>query len=96
MSRSVVDTERIAAAAGDIHRNSQAIESTMAELRGRLTGLDGSWEGPARLEFVRVMQEYQTVQAKLVQTLGDIGRLTLQASTAYADHETATRALFAR
>jgi WXG100 family type VII secretion target len=96
MSRSVVDTERIAAAAGDIQRNSQAIESNMSELRGRLSGLDGSWEGPARLEFMRVMQEHQTLQARLAQNLGDIGRMTLQVSSAYAEHETRTRALFAR
>lgn len=96
MSRSVVDTERIAAAAGDIQRNSQTIESTMSELRGRLTALDGSWEGPARLEFMRVMQEHQALQARLAQNLGDIGRMTLQVSSAYAEHETRTRALFAR
>jgi WXG100 family type VII secretion target len=96
MSRSIVDTERIAAAAADIQRNSQAIESNVSELRGRLAGLDGSWEGPARLEFTRVMQELQTLQARLAQNLDDIGRLTLRVSSAYAEHETATRALFAR
>ena len=96
MTRSIVDTDRIAAAAGDIQRNSQTIESTVAELRGRLAGLDGSWEGPARLEFQRVLQEYQALQARVSETLADIGRLTLQVSTAYAEHESATRALFAR
>jgi hypothetical protein len=45
---------------------------------------------------MRVMQEHQAIQARLVQNLGDIGRMTLQVSTAYAEHETATRALFAR
>jgi WXG100 family type VII secretion target len=96
VTRSIVDTDRIAAAAGDIQRNSQTIESTVAELRGRLSALDGSWEGPARLEFQRVLQEYQSLQARVSETLADIGRLTLQVSTAYAEHESATRALFAR
>ncbi len=96
MSRSLIDTERIAAAAADIQRNSNAIESNMSQLRGRLGSLDGSWEGPARLEFTRVMQELETLQARLAQNLEDIGRMTLKVSAAYAEHETATRALFAR
>lgn len=96
MSRSVIDTERIAAAAADIQRNSSAIESNMSQLRGRLGSLDGSWEGPARLEFTRVMQELETLQARLAQNLEDIGRMTLKVSSAYAEHETATRALFTR
>ena len=52
MARSVVDTERIAAAAGDLHRLADTISSSLSELRGRLTGLGStgareSW----RVEF---------------------------------------------
>jgi WXG100 family type VII secretion target len=94
MARSVVDTERIAVAAGDINRLADTIQSNVSELRGRLTALDGAWEGPAKAEFVRVMHDYQGLQAKVNQTLADIGRLTSKASAAYAQHEDATRALF--
>ena len=36
MSRSIVDTEVIAAAAGDINRLAESIQSDVATLRGRL------------------------------------------------------------
>ena len=96
MSRSVVDTERIAAAAGDIHRLADTITSSTAELRGRLAGMGADWQGPAKVEFERVMHDYQRIQAQMTEALADVGRLTLKASSAYADHENATRALFAR
>ena len=96
MSRSVVDTERIAAAAADINRLADTIVSSTAELRGRLAGLGTDWQGPAKVEFERVMQEYQRTQAQMTDALADIGRLTLKASAAYAEHEQATRALFVR
>lgn len=95
MARSVVDTERIAASAGDIHRLADTIQSSVSELRGRLSSLDGAWEGPAKAEFLRVMHDYQGLQAKVNESLADIGRLTSKASTSYAQHEDATRALFA-
>jgi len=96
MSRSVVDTERIAAAAADINRLADTITSSAAELRGRLASMGADWQGPAKIEFERVMHEYQRLQAQMTEALADIGRLTLRASTAYAEHEQATRALFAR
>lgn len=96
MSRSVVDTERIAAAAGDIHRLADTITSSTAELRGRLAGMGADWQGPAKVEFERVMHDYQRIQAQMTEALAEVGRLTLKASTAYAEHENATRALFAR
>ena len=96
MSRSVVDTERIAAAAGDIHRLADTITSSTAELRGRLAGMGADWQGPAKVEFERVMHDYQRIQAQMTEALANVGRLTLKASSAYAEHENATRALFAR
>ncbi|NUQ33194.1 MAG: WXG100 family type VII secretion target [Dermatophilaceae bacterium] len=96
MSRSVVDTERIAAAAGDIHRLADTITSSTAELRGRLAGMGADWQGPAKVEFERVMHDYQRIQAQMTEALADVGRITLKATTAYAEHENATRALFAR
>lgn len=96
MSRSIIDTERISAAAGDIHRIADNVQSAMAELRGRLASLNGAWEGPAKLEFERVMLDFQATQGKVTQLLGDIGQLTMRASSSYAEHESSTRALFIR
>lgn len=94
MARSVIDTERIAVAAGDINRLADTINSSASELRGRLAGMAGDWQGPAKVEFERVMQDYQRSQNQMTEALADIGRLTMKASTAYAEHENATRALF--
>jgi WXG100 family type VII secretion target len=96
MTRSIVDTERIAAAAGDINRLADTITSSTAELRGRLAGLGADWQGPAKVEFERVMHDYQRIQGQMTESLADIGRLTLKVSSAYAEHEQATRALFLR
>src|SRR5262245_52252371 len=65
MPRSVVDTEQIAAAAGDINRLADTITSSTAELRGRLAGLGADWQGPAKVEFERVMHDYQRIQAQM-------------------------------
>jgi WXG100 family type VII secretion target len=96
MSRSVVDTERIAAAAADINRLAETITSSTSELRGRLAGMGADWQGPAKVEFERVMHDYQRIQAQMTEALADVGRLTLKASSAYAEHENASRALLAR
>ena len=42
MSRSIVDTEVIAAAAGDINRLAESIQADVATLRGRLGWARGS------------------------------------------------------
>ena len=96
MSRSIVDTEVIAAAAGDINRLAESIQSDVATLRGRLASLDGAWEGPAKAEFVGVMHDYQSAQARMNEVISDIGSLTSRVAGAYLEHENATRALFAR
>ncbi|MGW5237557.1 WXG100 family type VII secretion target [Monashia sp. NPDC004114] len=96
MTRSVVDTDRIAAAAGDINRLADTITSSTAELRGRLAGLGADWQGPAKIEFERVMHDYQRIQTQMTESLAEIGRLTLKASAAYAEQEQATRSLFLR
>lgn len=96
MSRSIVDTDRIAAAAGDITRLADSIRADVSELRGRMSALDGSWEGPAKAEFLRVMHDYQGLQSKVNESLTDIAGLTNRVSAAYLEHENATRALFAR
>jgi WXG100 family type VII secretion target len=96
MSKSVVDTAAIQSAAADINRLKDTIQQASAQLRSRLGALDGAWEGPAKIEFTRVMHDYQGVQGRLNESLDDIARVTSRASAAYLQHEDATRALFAR
>lgn len=96
MSRSIIDTEQIAGAAGNIQRLSGSIANDVRALKGQLASLGGAWEGPARAEFDRVMHEYEVLQTRVNDTLADISTLTSRASTAYAQHEDQTRALFAR
>ena len=94
MARSIVDTEAIRVASVDLQRLSDDIQSAAAALRGRLGLLSGAWEGPARQQFDDVMERYNQMQHKINTTLAEIGTLTAKASTAYEQHETATRAMF--
>ncbi|WP_353510232.1 WXG100 family type VII secretion target [Intrasporangium sp.] len=95
MARSIVDTEAIRVAAVDIQRLSDDIQSATSALRARLGSLSGAWEGPARRQFDDVLERYNQMQHKINTTLAEISTLTARASTAYEQHETATRALFA-
>ncbi|HEY9493421.1 MAG TPA: WXG100 family type VII secretion target [Intrasporangium sp.] len=94
MARSIVDTEAIRVASADIQRLSDDIQSATAALRGRLGSLGGAWEGPARKQFDDVLERYNQMQHKINTTLAEISTLTAKASTAYEQHETATRAMF--
>ena len=69
--------------------------SSPLRVLGRLGSLGGAWEGPARKQFDDVLERYNQMQHKITTTLAEISTLTARASTAYEQHETATRAMFA-
>ena len=95
MARSIIDTERITAAAGDLKRNSESIEASVREMRTRLASLSGAWEGPAAVQFGSLIQEWEALQARVTQCLQNVSQMTTKAATAYQQNEDATRAMFA-
>ncbi|MGL4173904.1 MAG: WXG100 family type VII secretion target [Actinomycetota bacterium] len=89
-----VDTERIAAASGEVHRISVELENQVSRMMSQLTGLQDAWRGTAATQFHHVMQEWQTTQAKVREALDHIGRTLGQAGQQYAAAEQQTTAMF--
>lgn len=89
-----VDTDRIAGAAGDITRISTEIDTQVAAMMGRLTGLQDAWQGSAAQRFQAVAGEWRATQAKVRESLDQIARLLGQAGQQYAAAEQQNAAMF--
>ena len=89
-----VDTARIGAAAGDVQRISAEIESSVAAMMARLTGLQDAWQGEAAARFQGVVQEWRGTQTRVRESLEHISRLLGQAGQQYAAAEQQNAALF--
>ena len=89
-----VDTDRITAAAGDVHRISAQIEQQVAAMMTRLTSLEDAWRGQAAARFQAVAGEWRGTQAQVREALDHISRLLAQAGEQYAAAEQRNAALF--
>lgn len=91
-----VDPTRIGAAAGDVQRISAEIESSVAAMMARLTGLQDAWRGEASARFQDVVHEWRSTQSRVRESLEHISRLLGQAGQQYAAAEQQNAALFRR
>jgi 6 kDa early secretory antigenic target len=82
-----VDTERIAAASGDIARISAEIEGQVAIMMARLTGLQDAWTGSASVQFQGVVGQWRGTQQQVRTSLDSIGQVLGAAGTQYAEAE---------
>jgi WXG100 family type VII secretion target len=89
-----VDTARIGAASGDVQRISAEIESSVAAMMSRLTGLQDAWQGEAAARFQGVVQEWRGTQSRVRDALEHIARLLGEAGQQYAAAEQQNAALF--
>jgi WXG100 family type VII secretion target len=89
-----VDTDRIHTASADIGRIAGDIESSVAEMTGRLSTLSSSWTGTAATEWQSVLTEWRGLQTRLREDLVTIGQLTARAGTSYQQTEDSVRGLF--
>lgn len=89
-----VDTARIGTAAGDVQRISAEIESSVAAMMARLTGLQDAWQGEAAARFQSVVQEWRGTQTRVRDSLEQISRLLGRAGHQYAAAEQQNAALF--
>lgn len=89
-----VDTERIAAASGDVQRISAEIESQVAAMMARLTGLQDAWQGEASARFQGVVIDWRGTQTRVRESLDLISRLLGQAGQQYAAAEQHNAAMF--
>jgi WXG100 family type VII secretion target len=82
-----VDTDRIAAASGDIARISTDIEGQVAAMLARLTALQDAWQGSAAAQFQGVVQQWQGTQRQVQSSLQSIGTVLGAAGARYAETE---------
>jgi early secretory antigenic target protein ESAT-6 len=89
-----VDTERIAAAAGEVHRISDEIDASVARMMTQLTGLQDAWRGEASGRFHDVVVEWRSTQARVREALEHIGQALGQAGRQYEAAELQNAAMF--
>ncbi len=89
-----VDTDRIAAAAGDVARISAEIEGQVAVMMARLTGLQDAWTGSASAQFQGVVGQWRGTQQQVRSSLDAIGQVLGAAGTQYAEAEAQAVRLF--
>jgi 6 kDa early secretory antigenic target len=89
-----VDTERIAAASGDINRIGAEIDSQVTAMMARLTGLQDAWRGTASSRFQSVAHEWRGTQARVREALDQISRLLAHAGQQYAEAEQQNASMF--
>ncbi|QIM21827.1 WXG100 family type VII secretion target [Phycicoccus sp. HDW14] len=82
-----VDTDRIAAASGDVARISAEIEGQVAVMSARLTGLQDAWTGSASAQFQGVVEQWRATQHQVRESLDSIGRVLGAAGVQYAETE---------
>ncbi len=82
-----VDTDRIAAASGDVARISAEIEGQVAVMGARLTGLQDAWTGSASAQFQGVVEQWRATQQQVRESLDSIGRVLGAAGAQYAETE---------
>ncbi|HET9022714.1 MAG TPA: WXG100 family type VII secretion target [Ornithinibacter sp.] len=82
-----VDTERIAAAAGDIARISAEIEGQVGVMLARLSGLQDAWTGSASAQFHTVVADWRGTQQQVRASLDSIGQVLGAAGSQYAEAE---------
>jgi WXG100 family type VII secretion target len=89
-----VDTDRIAAASGDITRIGADIDSQVGAMMARLTALQDAWTGSAASRFQGVASEWRSTQARVRESLDQISRLLAQAGQQYAAAEQRNASMF--
>ena len=89
-----VDTERIAAASGDIARLSADIEGQVGVMMHRLTALQEAWTGTASVQFQEVVGQWRGTQQQVRASLDSIGQVLGAAGVQYAEAEAQATRMF--
>ena len=89
-----VDTERIAAASGDIARLSADIEGQVGIMMHRLTALQEAWTGSASAQFQGVVTQWRGTQQQVRTSLDSIGQVLGAAGVQYAEAEAQATRMF--
>ena len=80
--------------ASSLQKYSAELESLVATMLSRLTGLQDAWTGSAATRFQGVVQEWRGTQQHVRASLDSIGAALGQAGTHYAEAEAANERMF--
>ncbi|MET0189281.1 WXG100 family type VII secretion target [Pseudonocardia sediminis] len=80
-------TEEMARAAQHVDAVNESVRAELAGLRGKLEPLAGLWTGRASVEFVRLMQRWDTDAQQLNEALRTIGGALQGSRTSYEQRE---------
>ena len=89
-----VDSAAVAATAGTARSTIARIQSDVAALHAQLTGLGGSWSGPAATAFAEVVARWRATQTRIESELTTLNEALRVAGQQYADMELAHTRMF--
>ena len=93
-SKYTVDSDAIGQHGLDVGTIAGQIQSAMNLMDRKLTALQGTWTGSAAAQYAVLHGDWSRAQARMKDSLADIGRTLGSASRAYATTESDTKATF--
>ena len=91
-----VDSEQIQSSSAAVQNSVGQIRQAVAGMYANLNNLQSVWKGSAATQFTSVASEWRSAQQRMEAALEAIQRALTQASTVYADAESAASRLFAQ
>ena len=89
-----IDSSAVSGTAATARAQISRIQSEIAALHGSLTGLQGSWTGPAATAFQGVVSRWRQTQTRLEADLTALNDALALASRQYAEMELANVRMF--
>lgn len=90
-----VDSERIQASSAAVAGSIAQIRQAVGGMYANLNALQEAWRGSAASQFTAAAAQWRAAQQQMETSLESMQRAMTQASTVYADAETAATRLFA-
>lgn len=94
MSQYQVDSERIQSSSGAVASSVEQIRQAVNGMVANLNALQDAWRGSAATQFNSVVTQWHSAQQQMEASLQSIQQSLAQASTVYADAESAAARLF--
>ncbi|WP_055426465.1 WXG100 family type VII secretion target [Bifidobacterium aesculapii] len=91
-----VDSERIQSSSAAVQASVGQIRQAVAGMYANLNSLQDAWRGTAATQFTTVAEQWRAAQQQMETSLESIQNALTQASTVYAEAESAAARLFAQ
>ena len=87
MAQFSVDADSLIATRADLSQGSERLRGDVAYIMGRVTQLEGSWQGQASQAFQGLAAEWRALHAQVEQALDDLAHRLQVAGTGYQQVE---------